>query len=103
MQGRGRGLDKMLTKGGGILTSRRGRAEGKPLRLRAQGLYVPEDQQPQLSLQPQLLPQQQLFPLLQQQLFPPPQQQLFPPQQQLLPPLLPQPQQQNRMIRMMIQ
>ena len=60
--------------------------------------------QPQLLLlQPQLLPQQQLFPLLQQQLFPPPQQQLFPPQQQLLPPLLPQPQQQNRMIRMMIQ
>ena len=71
----------------------------------AQGPYVPEDQQPQESLQqqlllllqllqqqlPQLLPQQQLLPLLQQQ--------------QLLP-LLPQlqlPQPQNRMIRMMIQ
>ena len=71
----------------------------------AQGPYVPEDQQPQESLQqqlllllqllqqqlPQLLPQQQLLPLLQQQ-------QLLP----LLPqPQLPQPQ--NRMIRMMIQ
>ena len=83
----------------------------------AQGPYVPEDQQPQLSLQPQLLLpqlqpqlllQQQLFPLLQQQL--PqllPQQQLLPPlQQQQLLPLLPQlqlPQPQNRMIRMMIQ
>lgn len=71
----------------------------------AQGPYVPEDQQPQESLQqqlllllqllqqqlPQLLPQQQLLPLLQQQ--------------QLLP-LLPQlqlPQPQNRMIRMIIQ
>lgn len=71
----------------------------------AQGPYVPEDQQPQESLQqqlllllqllqqqlPQLLPQQQLLPLVQQQ--------------QLLP-LLPQlqlPQPQNRMIRMMIQ
>ena len=71
----------------------------------AQGPYVPEDQQPQESLQqqlllllqllqqqlPQLLPQQQLLPLLQQQ--------------QLLP-LLPQlqlPQPQTRMIRMMIQ
>lgn len=60
---------------------------------------MPEDQQPQESLQqqlllllqqlPQLLPQQQLLPLVQQQL-----------------PLLPQPQlpqPQNRMIRMMIQ
>ena len=71
----------------------------------AQGPYVPEDQQPQESLQqqlllllqllqqqlPQLLPQQQLLPLLQQQ-------QLLP----LLPqPQLPQPQ--NRIIRMMIQ
>lgn len=70
----------------------------------AQGPYVPEDQQPQESLQqqlllllqllqqqlPQLLPQQQLLPLVQQQLLP------------LLPQLqLPQPQ--NRMIRMMIQ
>ena len=88
----------MLTKGGGILTSRRGRAEGKPLRLRAQGLYVPEDQQPQLSLQPQLL-------LLQQQ--PQPQelpQLLLQPQPQELPqPQLLLPQQQNRMSRMMIQ
>ena len=71
----------------------------------AQGPYVPEDQQPQESLQPQLL---LLLQLLQQQL--PqllPQQQLLPllQQQQLLP-LLPQPQlpqPQNRMIRMMIQ
>ena len=75
----------------------------------AQGPYVPEDQQPQESLQQQLLllqllQQQQLLPLFpQQQLFPP-QQQLFPPQ--LLPQLPPQPQlpqPQNRMIRMMIQ
>ena len=71
----------------------------KPLR-GAQGPYVPEDQQPQLSLQQQLLPQLQLLPLL-------PQQQLLPllPQQQLLPllqqQLLPQPK--NRMIRIMIQ
>ena len=66
----------------------------------AQGPYVPEDQQPQLSLQPQLLlPQLQPQLLLQQQLFP-----LL--QQQQLLPLLPQlqlPQPQNRMIRMMIQ
>ena len=91
----------MLTKGGGILTSRRGRAEGKPLRLRAQGLYVPEDQQPQLSLQPQLL-------LLQQQPQPQelPQLLLLQQQPQELPQPLPQlllPQQQNRMSRMMIQ
>ena len=74
----------------------------------AQGPYVPEDQQPQESLQQQLLLLLQLLQLLQQQL--PqllPQQQLLPllQQQQLLP-LLPQlqlPQPQNRMIRMMIQ
>lgn len=65
----------------------------------AQGPYVPEDQQPQESLQQQLL---LLLQLLQQQLP-----QLLPllQQQQLLP-LLPQlqlPQPQNRMIRMMIQ
>lgn len=73
----------------------------KPLR-GAQGPYVPEDQQPQLSLQQQLLPQLQLLPLL-------PQQQLLPllQQQQLLPQLLPHPQllpqPKNRMIRIMIQ
>ena len=33
----------------------RGQRKRKPLRRQAQGLYVPEDQQPQLSLQPQLL------------------------------------------------
>ena len=108
MQGLPTALDKILTYLDKFLTRKTGSLPSVPGKKKApahsaQGLYVvPKDQQPQLSLQPQLLPQPQLQLLLQQQLFPLLQQQL---PQQLLPQpllqLLPQPQ--NRISRMMIQ